>query len=149
MMTTDLWSRGDRDWYLAEKRSEYKRLRKLGFRAEQAFNAAIINARFATIEDDGAVSISVEPDPEPYDDSYIDEWNDCSENERAQYRRSTAQRIEQDGVWGIVSSYYCTGTEQMETLDCVWGFIGEDWCDSGYDVDMKAAALDVYLNGHE
>lgn len=56
-------------------------------------------------------------------------------------RKEEIERIERDGVWGIVSKVKCPTCGEWNQADSVWGFIGDDWKESGYDLDVKAAAL--------
>lgn len=50
-------------------------------------------------------------------------------------------RANRDGVWGVRGEYW-DGHEWVEVDSC-WGFIGDDWRDSGYDVDIMRATLDA------
>ena len=120
--------------------SEYYRLREVGWTALQALEAARINVLFSDAEEKGDVSFEVLPDPEPYDDSYIDTWDDVPEHMREAARNETRRRIENDGVWGIRSNAKLSCGSLHDVADC-WGFVGDDWQDSGYDVDLKREAL--------
>jgi len=59
----------------------------------------------------------------------------------ARERKEFIERINNDGVWGIVGEYRCNTCRQWTTADSVWGFVGDDWQGSGYDLDIKAATL--------
>ena len=57
--------------------------------------------------------------------------------------RSMAERIERDGMYGIKSEYrHPTTGEWIEADHGCWGFIGDDWKDSGYDVDAMSTAIE-------
>lgn len=99
----------------------------------------------------GPVRIVVRSELEPYDDSYIDTWDDSpivvdgTRMTREEFREWLWARIERDGVHGIESQFW-NGVE-WEHADSVWGFVGDDWRDSGYDADLMSAALDE-LDAH-
>jgi hypothetical protein len=124
---------------------EYKRLRTKGFAVVEAKRTARINVAFSRAEQDGIVRFKVVPDNiEPYDDSYIDTW-DCPDEEKLQLKRDLWEKIEREGVWGIVvekhvKCEHCKSNRWDQVESC-WGFVGEDWKDSGYDLDFKMAAL--------
>ena len=126
---------------------EYRRLRKLGWRVADAGRTARINRKFGHAEFCGLVRLVPRPDDEPYDPG------DCELDEHDRDRR------ERDGVTGITAEFN-TGREctcnsdysgdickcgAWEIADSVWGFIGDDWKDSGYDADLRRAALDAYV----
>jgi len=106
--------------------TEYARLRRLGWKAIEAFDAAKVRAAFLDAGD--CVELEVVPDLDA-DLSFLNQdcFADCAENER--------DRANREGCWGVVAKAY------GETVDSVWGFIGDDWKDSGYDVDLMRAAL--------
>lgn len=52
------------------------------------------------------------------------------------------QQVYNEGVWGIVTKVRCKCCGEWHTADSVWGFVGDQWMDSGYDIDVKAEALD-------
>lgn len=114
----------------ATVRAEYKRLRRKGWTASDAMHAAEVNAAFEEAEAEGLVAFEVIPD-ESADLSFLDQ--DCMED----VREAEYSRADSCGTWGIVA------TVNGKTVDSVWGFIGDDWKDSGYDTDVKAAALRV------
>lgn len=51
------------------------------------------------------------------------------------------ERANRDGVCGICGQYW-DGADWVD-VDSVWGFIGNDWHNSGYDVDIMRATLDA------
>ncbi len=129
--------------------NEYRRLRKLysGHRkydhdenqALHCLRDARINVEFAAAEVHGHVRLVAVVDDEPFDMSYVDTWG-VSEFAAKKIKAGLAKRIEDEGLWGIrVMAKLCCG--HMHDVDAVWGFIGEDWKDSGYDVDLKREVL--------
>lgn len=69
--------------------------------------------------------LRLEPDAEPYDDSYIDTW-DIDHDEKVKVRNSLWYDIEHEGVWGFIAERKCTACGQWEHVESCWGFIGED-----------------------
>jgi DNA-binding Lrp family transcriptional regulator len=116
---------------------EYKRLRAKGWTADQALRAAKVLERFRELEAEGLVRFSAHEDPEPYEHGDVGD------------EQETNERIEALGVWGIVSERYCAVCEHWTPVDSVWGFIGDDWKDSGYDTDVKLAAIDAIRDAAE
>ena len=106
--------------------SEYKRLRRLGWRASDAARAARVTERFDDAEAEELVRIHTMADYDA-DTSY---WTP-----------DDYARAERDGVWGLCSDYRCPLCGGWVSADSVFGFIGDDYHDSGYDTDVKAEAL--------
>jgi hypothetical protein len=113
-----------------ETKQEYTRLRKAGWTAHTALRAAKIRTRFAALEHAGIVRFDVLEDSEPYMHGDV---GDESE---------TNARIERDGLYGIQVSTGCEACGSWNAVDAVWGFIGNDWRDSGYDVDLMESAIE-------
>ncbi len=142
--------------------SEYRRLRKLGWAAKWAYVSARTKAAWDTMDgfvfDGDERSLSMAPgesiytpgpvrlilklEEDAYDDSYVDTWDDLSEQKREKYRKDLWDRVERDGVWGLVGEYW-DGSEWVHADSC-WGFIGDDWKDSGYDTDIMAMTISAY-----
>lgn len=125
-----------------ETRKEYARLRKAGFGASQAARGARINVAFGRAAKAGLVRLDAIEDCEAYDDSYIDTWTDQAESVRAKARKETRARVESEGTCGV-RTYAMGACGKLHEVDSCWGFIGDDWRDSGYDHDLKRAALDA------
>lgn len=70
----------------------------------------------------------------------------CERGQPCKHKCDTAQRIDRDGVSGIVAQVR-TALGQWVTVDSCWGFVGDDWKDSGYDQDAIGAALDYLDSG--
>jgi len=120
---------------------KYDRLRKKGMDHDAAVRASRADAAFdylASLDDllDSCVKLDVVPDEEMFDDSYLED------DEKA--KKELQERIEEDGVWGVKTFYFSYADGEWEEVDAVWGFVGEDWRDSGYDTDLKIAALKAY-----
>jgi hypothetical protein len=113
----------------------YKRERAKGWRASQALHNANIRNQWEQRDD---VRLLTEPDCSPYDDSYIDTWGDSAEKV-TKVRKELWDRIEREGVCGIVGQYF-DGSDWVTSDNC-WGFIGDDWQDSGYDIDVMAMTM--------
>lgn len=61
-------------------------------------------------------------------------------------RDAERERIEREGVWGIVAQYRTDADAEWEDAHSVWGFVGDDWQSSGYDDDARAQAIDALRN---
>jgi hypothetical protein len=118
--------------------SEYVRLRRLGWAASQAYDAAKVRDQTdRAASDGGPVRMRIEPDSEPY------EYGDCSDTER----HAIDRRIAMDGVWGIIGEVW--DGHEWQHVDSCWGFIGDDWRNSGYDTDIMRATLDALYSQPE
>jgi hypothetical protein len=56
-------------------------------------------------------------------------------------REREIERVNRDGVWGIVGEYF--DGEHWEHAGSCFGLIGEDWKNSGYDIEIMRATLDT------
>jgi hypothetical protein len=54
---------------------------------------------------------------------------------------SDIARTNREGSWGIITYYKLGVYQPWVRADAVWGFIGDDWKNSGYDKDVKTAAV--------
>jgi hypothetical protein len=59
----------------------------------------------------------------------------------ADVRDGEYERARKDGVWGIESQYNLGDGRGWVSADSVWGFIGDDYKGSGYDDDIRSAAI--------
>ena len=109
---------------------EYKRLRKLGHKACDAYRAAVVSTEFEALEHDGRVSLELAPDLDA-DLSYLEQ------DHFTDYREEIYARANEEGCWGVVVKV------EGAAIDSVWGFIGDDWKDSGHDTDLKLAAIEA------
>ena len=119
---------------------EYLRLRNKGWLCKNALSAAKTRVAFESLKDRELVKLEVECDFVQYDDSYLDGMYRSKKKEDAD-RKALWDRIEREGVYGVVG-YYRPNTEaSWESADSVWGFIGYDWQDSGSDTDIMSATM--------
>lgn len=98
---------------------------------------------------DGLVRLKVESDEccdlEELLGDYFDPVinTDVKPNKLAEQKQHEIDRINRDGVWGIVGEYLCGACLQWVVANSCWGFIGEDWKGSGYDLDCMEVTLDA------
>jgi hypothetical protein len=131
---------------------EYKRERKLGVLAKNAFRNAKVRYEFSQLEcgehdtpEIGSVRLQVKPDDcVLLDDLFGDTFNPKANPEipltrMEREKQAEIDRVNRDGVWGVIGEYF--DGEKWQHADSCWGFIGEDWKDSGYDVDIMAQTL--------
>lgn len=69
----------------------------------------------------------------------------CRYGQPCKHKCDEAQRIDQDGVSGIVAQVR-TALGQWITVDSCWGFVGDDWR-GDYEQDAIGAALDYLDSG--
>jgi len=105
-----------------------------------------INDVFKQAQADGLLRFRIVPDETFYDDSYIDTWDYLSESEKIKAKKEIRDRIEEDGVWGIIVDRKCSECGQWTEVDSVYGFIGNEYENSGYDIDVKKAGLKAIVN---
>lgn len=135
---------------------EYTRLRRIGFTASSSLYHARIKEEW---ENFGGVAVY---DGDSYDDSQNsfvrlliqndDDWSnamdfDCGVKgckQDCRFHKAEANRIEKNGVCGIVGQYRNSLESKWISADSVWGFVGDDWKDSGYDADIMQSALSAY-----
>lgn len=129
-----------------KKTQEIDRLRHKGWKLMDAVRAARTSAAFDILSDD---FVKLEPvsENEPYDDSYIDTWTDRTPRQREKDRKELRERIGNEGTWGLVSYWRPNPRASWDQVDAVGGFVGDDWKDSGYDVDLMNAALRAVARG--
>jgi len=86
-----------------------------------------VNARLRWVEDEDC-----------YDDSYIDTWEEETEETRQKARDRVWALIESQGVWIRIAEVRCPHCGSWDIVDSVGGMVGQDVDD--YDEDMKASA---------
>jgi len=102
------------------------------------------------LEAAGKVKMDVVPDDDIDLDNILGDVFDPETNPEvkpsvlAEQRQAEIDRINRDGVWGIVGYYRSPTTHEWMQADSTWGFIGSDWNGSGYDVDVMEAAINAY-----
>ena len=121
--------------------AEYSRLRSLGWRAKDAIDAARTLAQFERLEILGLVKLAIEPEQEQYDASYVDTW-DLSERRREAAKKEIMDRVASEGTYFVMAMARASESDEFLCVDSCGGFIGDDWIDSGYDVDLRRAAVE-------
>src|SRR5271170_7927826 len=129
-----------------KKTQEIEYLRSKGWKLMDAVRAARTRAAFDILSDD---FVKLEPvsDNEQYDDSYIDTWTDRTARQREKDRKELWERIRSEGTWGLVSYWRPNPRASWNQVDAIGGFVGDDWKDSGYDIDLMSAALHEVARG--
>lgn len=122
---------------------EYHRLRDKGWNASAAYRSAKTHARWRVAECDGLVRIVLTQDEDAYDVSYVDTWDDASHHEKERIKKDILSQVARDGVWTITGEYRQSDDDDWTAIDSVGGFVGDDWRDSGYDVDVMLTTLDA------
>lgn len=129
-------------------------------RAEIALSEARSLERFEHLESVGLVRFRWVPDFEPFDDSYIDTWEDVPEGKRERIRADLRERIERDGVWGLVGEYRLLPLHHgegpivtsypSEEAEPGWeiggscfGFVGTE--PNGYESSIAAETVDALM----
>ena len=94
------------------------------------------------------VRLRIEPDEMvDLDDLLGDMYNpdvnpDIEPEKLEQEKKWELDRIDRDGVWGVIGEYKCPICGHWVQVDSCWGFVGDDWKESGYDIDIMAETLE-------
>jgi hypothetical protein len=111
----------------------------------------------------GLVRLEREPDDQSFDDlfgdCYVREVNtDINPNVLAKQRKGAERRLELEGQW-VICAQFNTGWrepntqviwgDEWETDECIGGFVGEDFWGSGYEEDLRLAALDGLFDHYD
>jgi len=121
------------------------------FALNSAKNYVKVMSAWKQYEDD-LVRLEIVPDESYYspDDLFGDTFNpdvndDIDPERLAKEEQEAIERANRDGIWGIVGKFKCNCNcprcDGWHTSDSVWGFIGDDWKDSGYDIDVMHHTL--------
>lgn len=102
-----------------------------------AVKAARAYAAFDILSGD-FVKLEPKEDQEPYDPS---------PDEPPREREKLLRRVDNEGLWGIVSYWRPNPRASWNLINSTWGFVGDDWKDSGYDEDLMRAALRKVARG--
>ena len=127
---------------------DYMALRNMGYFAEYALRRLRIYEAFKALESVQLVRLKIEPDTswliaDLEGDCFDPDVNtDTKPGKLVIEREAFHRRLEDEGVWGMVAEY--SDGEQWHEVDSVWGFVGASWKHSGYDADLKQAAIDAY-----
>ena len=82
-------------------------------------------------------------EPEDVHDAQ-DNARECQYGQPCGHKCDEAHRIESEGMYGVLSQYRDAAGGWQDTDAACWGFIGDDWKDSGYDLDAMHAALAAF-----
>jgi len=106
-----------------------------------------ITTRWEKAEAAGLVRLTLEPD---IDADLADLAGDCFNPDanptiqphilEREYQEFV-DRVNRDGVWGVIGEYKCPCCDHWTVADSCWGFVGDDWQESGYDLDIMHATL--------
>lgn len=98
--------------------------------------------------EEGLVRLRIEPDEICDLDNLLGDGFDPKHNpdipaaKLAKEREEYVEKIDRDGVWGIIGEYW--DGEAWQVADSVWGFVGDDYRDSGWDTDIMRSTLDAF-----
>jgi hypothetical protein len=110
---------------------------------------------FDKLESLGLVRMEVKPDDTAdIDDLKGDVYNaavntDIPAAKLAAEEKQFEERVNQDGVWGIIGEYRLSADHIWHNADSVWGFVGDDYKDTGYDTDVMAATISALRAARE
>lgn len=149
--------------------TEYLKLRAHGWRAAQALRAARTRLAWDALDGDfygednryadlapgdgvyaspGPVRIRIAPDEIcDFDELCGDSYNpianpDIPASRLARERQQELDRVNRDGVWGMIGEYW--DGDDWQLVDSCWGFVGDDFKESGYAEDIMAETLRAY-----
>ena len=103
---------------------------------------------FDKLVESGDVHLRIESyyDADPEDlmgDLFEPEANpDIPEVELQSEKTSYIQRMDDEGIWGVIGEFKCPYCESWIEADSVWGFVGNDWKESGYDEDIMNTTME-------
>lgn len=121
-------------------KEQYRLLRARGWTAKDAIRGARIRAAFHAAEEKGLVRIRFVPDPEPYDASFVDTWDDISKESRARWKKKIFDMVDTYGVYGLLGEV--KKNSRWEEIYSVWGLIGNELDDGCYNEDAMRECLD-------
>lgn len=146
---------------------EYTQQRKLGLRARDAIHSAriklewerrngaivasdggkVFDSYWTEGDDDAVIRLNIVNDYDGWEHvmDFDCEHKGCTPRNYCSVHKAEAKRVEREGAYGIVGEYR-TLTGEWERVDSVWGFVGDDWRNSGYDIDIMAATMDAYTH---
>jgi hypothetical protein len=116
---------------------EFRRLRNEGWLFKQALRTARDRSRLQGLIDRGLIALAVVPDCEMYDDSYLGTW-DMSPRQLEHAKKKLWDRIEREGVWGIVSLWRARKSDPWEEAGSCWSFVGDGWLGDETGVLLEA-----------
>lgn len=100
-----------------------------------------------------AAAIITESDDLSFDDLFGDAFDACHAEtlpggwrELEAQRKRAAQRLQDEGQWCFTAKAKVPN-EHWVVVDSIGGFVGDDFIGSGYDSDLKEAAISHVLTG--
>jgi hypothetical protein len=122
--------------------------------AVTAFHAAKTKLAFHDVEcgehdepELGSVRLRIVPDEcVSFDDLEGDTFNpkvnkDVPHARLEREQKEFREKVNREGVWGVIGEYW--DGEDWQHVDSCFGFVGDDWKESGYDIDIMRATLDA------
>lgn len=128
-------------------RKLYNALRKQGWAAQFALSAAKTQVEF---DDNENVRLVVVPDELcSMDDLKGDIFNpeanpDIPASRLEREEKEFEEKVNREGVYGLVGEYRCPHCGEWKHADSCWGFVGDDY--DGYKYDCMAATLKALKN---
>lgn len=112
-------------------KNRYVIFRNHGYTSKEALHSAKVEYVFARLQILGFVCFKVEAD------IWADELNK-GKHLRLRYLK--------EGCYGIITKVFDNKDAMWRIAESIWQFIGRDWEYSGYDTDIKRAAIDMLFN---
>lgn len=75
-------------------------------------------------------------------DMFNPKYDGLTPSQRERERKAFVERVRDEGATCLIGEYF--DGDDWQHADSCWGFIGDDWKDSGYDVDIMRATLSAY-----
>lgn len=127
----------------------YENLRRKGWATKAAWRRAKLLSVWQEAVASGLVRLNIVAD-DSFDmenlkgDTFNRECNpEIQESRMAREEKEFENRVESEGVWGIVGEWRLRTEDEWEQADACWGFVGDDWKESGYDYDIMKSTLDA------
>jgi hypothetical protein len=97
------------------------------------------------------VAIHENPDDLSFDDLHGDTFDvtidhGINVNVVRKQRAEAMDRLEQEGQWAMEAVFRDPGEDGWHSADSIGGFVGEDFWGSGYEDDLRIAALEALFN---
>lgn len=120
--------------------------------AKRAWNDAKFQAEWDRLESAELVRLNIVPDTcADVDDLLGDTFNpvanpDIPAARLERERAAEIERINRDGVYGVIGEFRPTTNGAWIESDSCYGFVGDDWKGSGYDLDIMRTTIDALKN---
>lgn len=108
-------------------------------------------SQWEALEDAGLVRLDIVPDYDIDLDNILGTCYDIDSVGRFdggkrrldKQREMEIDRINREGVWGVVGQYRLYDNDQWENANSCSGFVGSEWKDSGCDMDIMAETVEA------